>query len=174
MCCHTRGSIVPIESTTIVSESGEITERFGSRVAAVLSGGTVLGLFGDLGTGKTTFTRGLARGLGIMEPVTSPTFTVVQEYRCADGRWLFHLDMYRIPGPDEALAFGVEEYLFAPDAITAVEWPERIEELLQPSDIAGSGDASAFHELRFEHAGQDRRLIRVSNVLLRDAGEMSC
>jgi len=98
----------------------------------VLRFGEVVALAGDLGAGKTVLSRGVARGLGIAEAVTSPTFTVVQEYRlpAREGKFLFHLDMYRIDGESAALAFGIEDFLFVPEAVTLVEWPERIPGLL--------------------------------------------
>ena len=114
----------------LLSRSAEATLCLGQALAAGLTPGVVLALHGDLGTGKTVLSRGLARGLGISEPVTSPTFSVVQEYPRADGTFLFHLDLYRISGVAAALAFGIEEYLFALDGITVIEWPERIEGLL--------------------------------------------
>jgi tRNA threonylcarbamoyladenosine biosynthesis protein TsaE len=114
----------------VLSRSEEATLRLGQALAGGLRPGVVLALHGDLGTGKTVLTRGLARGLGIVEPVTSPTFSVVQEYPRADGTFLFHLDLYRISGEAAALAFGIEEYLFALDGVTVVEWPERIAGLL--------------------------------------------
>ena len=112
------------------SNSYETTLELGSRLASILQPGQVLALYGDLGAGKTVLARGFARGLGITEPVTSPTFTVVQEYKLPAKKYLFHLDMYRIETPEAAIAFGIEDFLFAPDAITIVEWPERIEPLL--------------------------------------------
>ncbi len=136
----------------LISRSAAETEDCGRLVAGVLPAGAVLALHGDLGSGKTTFARGFARGLGVDEPVTSPTFTIVQEYQAA-GRRLYHLDMYRINGPADALAFGVEEFLFAADSVSLVEWPERIAALLLP------GDERLFN-LYFEHAGGDaRRLV---------------
>ncbi len=141
------------------STSTEATEAFGRRLARGLSVGTVVGLFGDLGAGKTVLARGLARGLGVSEPVASPTFTLVQEYPLPGGRWFYHLDLYRISGSDEALAFGIEEFLFAPDAIAAVEWAERIPELLIPPGDGSGRDGAGFVSVRIRHAGAGRRMI---------------
>ena len=118
----------------VVSQANESTQALGAALASLLRNGQVVALHGDLGAGKTVLSRGVARGLGITEAVTSPTFTVAQEYQAPDGRRFNHLDMYRIDDERSALAFGIEEYLFDPDAITLVEWPERIAGLLRGGD----------------------------------------
>jgi tRNA threonylcarbamoyladenosine biosynthesis protein TsaE len=120
----------------------------------------VLALHGDLGTGKTVLSRGLARGLGIVEPVTSPTFSVVQEYPRPDGTFLFHLDLYRISGEAAALAFGIEEYLFVADGITVVEWPERIGGLL-----GAPGGLRQTLRVHLVHEAADRRRIALPEAL---------
>ena len=114
-----------------ISQQPESTVEFGKKIASLLKPGMVVALDGDLGTGKTVISRGIARGLGVTSPVTSPTFTVAQEYQLSDNRFLYHLDMYRIDDENSALAFGIDEFLFAPNAITIVEWPERINRLLE-------------------------------------------
>jgi tRNA threonylcarbamoyladenosine biosynthesis protein TsaE len=125
---------VPAENIPVHTTTPEETEAIGAALAKTLSGGAILALHGDLGAGKTVFSRGIARGLGIDEPVCSPTFTVVQEYQ--GTRWRFyHVDLYRLQGVDDALAFGLEDYLEDPDAIIAIEWSERISELLSSSDV---------------------------------------
>lgn len=154
----------------LLTASEPETEAVGRRLAAILTPGCVVALHGDLGAGKTVLTRGIARGLGITEPVTSPTFTIVQEYRRCDGTWLFHLDMYRIRHEDDALAFGIEEFLFAPDAVTVVEWPERIAGLLEtprrmrtpavvPAESAATGPALV--PLWLEHVSDHERRVRL-------------
>lgn len=92
----------------------------------------VIALTGTLGAGKTSFVQGLALRLGIREPITSPTFTLVNEYR--GGCFLVHIDLYRLRGPDETLALGMEEYFEMP-GIVAIEWPDRAEGLLPPSTV---------------------------------------
>ncbi|MFA6930861.1 MAG: tRNA (adenosine(37)-N6)-threonylcarbamoyltransferase complex ATPase subunit type 1 TsaE [Lentisphaeria bacterium] len=114
------------------SKQTDATLEFGRKLASLLSPGMVIALYGDLGSGKTVLSRGIARGLGVTSPVTSPTFTVAQEYTLPEQRYLYHLDMYRIDDENAALAFGIDEFLFAPNAITIVEWPERITGLLRP------------------------------------------
>ncbi|MCK5801400.1 MAG: tRNA (adenosine(37)-N6)-threonylcarbamoyltransferase complex ATPase subunit type 1 TsaE [Lentisphaeria bacterium] len=141
----------------IHSTSDEQTEKLGVALAACLRPGDVVALHGDLGAGKTVVSRGVARGFGIVEPVTSPTFTVVQEYRCPGGLWLFHLDMYRIDTEESALAFGIEEYLYAPDAVTLVEWPERIEGLLD--------DEGHTHRVWLAHGSDGGREILLPSAL---------
>ena len=112
----------------IQTHSPEETEAVGRKLAAQLQSGDVLAYYGDLGAGKTAFTRGLAAGLGVTEPVTSPTYTIVNEY--LSGRLpLFHFDMYRLGSADELFDIGWEDYL-ARGGICAVEWSENVEEAL--------------------------------------------
>ena len=115
-----------------VSHSTQETEQFGEEVAKSLRGGDVLAFTGSLGMGKTAFTRGLARGLGCRGRVTSPTFTIVNEY---DGKTpLFHFDMYRLGSSDELFYIGWDDYL-ARDGVCAVEWSERVSDALPDDTI---------------------------------------
>ena len=114
-----------------VSHSEAETEDLGRRLAAALGPGAVVAYRGDLGLGKTAFTRGLARGLGYQGRVTSPTFTIVYEYE-GTGLPLFHFDMYRLEGPEDLFGIGWEDYLDR-GGVCAVEWSERVEEAL-PED----------------------------------------
>lgn len=110
------------------THSDSETEAVGEALAATLSPGTVIAFTGDLGAGKTAFTRGLARGLGIGERVTSPTFTIVNEYE--GGRLpLFHFDMYRLESSEELFDIGWEDYLRR-GGVCAVEWSEKIADAL--------------------------------------------
>lgn len=112
-----------------ITHSAAETEALGERLARTLRPGTVVAFSGDLGAGKTAFTRGLARGLGCRERVTSPTFTVVNEY--LGGRVpLFHFDLYRLGSADELWDIGWEDYL-ARGGVCAVEWSERAEDALE-------------------------------------------
>lgn len=107
----------------------EETEALAESFASKLRPGQILAYEGDLGAGKTAFTRGLARGLGITEPVTSPTYTIVNEY--LSGRMpLFHFDMYRLGSADELFDIGWEDYL-ARGGVCAVEWSENVEDALR-------------------------------------------
>ena len=111
-----------------LSHSTQETEAIGEELAQKLRGGDVLAFTGSLGMGKTAFTRGLARGLGCRGRVTSPTFTIVNEY---DGKTpLFHFDMYRLGSSDELFDIGWEDYL-SRGGVCAVEWSENVEDALQ-------------------------------------------
>ncbi len=116
-----------------VTNSEEETQRLGEQLAQRLTPGAVIAFTGDLGAGKTAFTRGLARGLGISDRVTSPTFTIVNEYE--GGRLpLFHFDMYRLGSSDELYDIGWEDYL-ARGGVCAVEWSENIDDALEEGAI---------------------------------------
>lgn len=122
-----------------LTRSAAETELLGARLAARLLPGDVIAYQGDLGAGKTAFTRGLARGLGIREAVTSPTYTIVNEY--PQGRLpLFHFDMYRLRDAEELFDLGWEDYL-ARNGVCAVEWSENVLEALEdPITVAISKD----------------------------------
>lgn len=126
---------------TFQTNTPEETEALGERLAAQLRPGDVVAYRGGLGAGKTAFTRGLARGLGVREPVISPTYTIVNEYR--SGRLpLFHFDMYRLRSADDLFDIGWEDYL-AEGGVCAVEWSENVEDALGDPitvTLAGSGD----------------------------------
>lgn len=109
------------------------TEALGEALAERLMPGAVIAYTGDLGAGKTAFTRGLARGLGVNERVTSPTFTIVNEYE--GGRMpLFHFDMYRLGSSDELYDIGWEDYL-SRGGVCAVEWSEIVDDALEADTI---------------------------------------
>ncbi len=113
----------------VETHSPEETWGLAAELADGLGPGTVIALHGDLGAGKTCFIQGYAAALGIDEPITSPTYTLISEY---EGRLpLHHIDLYRLSGPQEALGLGLEEY-FDANGITAIEWAERAEGLLPP------------------------------------------
>ena len=126
-----------------ITHSREETERLGARLADALTEGRVVAFTGDLGAGKTAFVSGMARALGVEERVTSPTFTIVNEYE--GGRLpLFHFDMYRLDSADELFHIGWEDYL-ARGGVCAVEWSENVEEAIERgavrvSIVRGDGD----------------------------------
>ena len=114
---------------TFITTSPEETENIGAALGRALPGGTVIAYRGDLGAGKTAFTRGLARGLGYADPVTSPTYTIVNEY--LGGRLpLFHFDMYRLASSDDLFDIGWEDYLDR-GGICAVEWSENVADAME-------------------------------------------
>lgn len=134
-----------------ISNSAQETEALGERLAARLRPGDVIAYTGDLGAGKTAFTRGLARGLGVIDRVTSPTFTIVNEYE--GGRLpLFHFDLYRMDSPEELFDIGWEDYL-ARGGVCAVEWSENIADALEE-------DAIRVDIRRGEH--DDQRIITIT------------
>ena len=112
-----------------ITTSPQETEAVGAALGKILKPGTILAYRGDLGAGKTAFTRGLARGLGYTEPVTSPTYTIVNEY--LGGRLpLFHFDMYRLASSDDLWDIGWEDYLER-GGVCAVEWSENVADAME-------------------------------------------
>ncbi len=138
-----------------ITHSPEETRTLGARLADALTGGEVVAFTGDLGAGKTAFVSGMAQALGIGDRVTSPTFTIVNEYE--GGRLpLFHFDMYRLGSADELFHIGWEDYL-ARGGVCAVEWSENVAEAIEP-------DAIRVSILRGED--EDSRIIRIKGVAL--------
>ena len=133
---------------TIISKSEAETESAGERFARTLPDGAVVALYGGLGAGKTAFVRGMARGLGIDARVSSPTFTIVNEYLGA--RELYHFDMYRLGSAEELFDIGWEDYL-ARGGICAVEWSENVEDAFDGDEIVVS----------IEKSGEDERIIMI-------------
>jgi len=137
--------------TSITTHSESETSAVGCQVAATLSAGAVVLLYGDLGAGKTAFVRGLAEGLGVSPTeVSSPTFTLVQEYR--GGRLtLFHVDLYRLNDPREIDDLGLDEMTV--EGVLAIEWADKFP--TPPADAI---------RVRIEHAGVDERRIAVDKL----------
>ena len=134
-----------------ITHSPDETEAVGAKLAELLAPGTVIAYRGDLGAGKTAFTRGLARGLGCSEQVTSPTYTIVNEY--LSGRLpLFHFDMYRLRSAEDLWDIGWEDYLDR-GGICAVEWSENVEEALEGAVF-----------VTIEKLGEDARKITVEGA----------
>ncbi len=116
--------------TELTTESETDTRELGRSLATVLAAGDLISLTGDLGAGKTRFAQGVAAGLGVAEPVTSPTFTIMRLY---EGRLpFFHFDVYRLQGAAELVPLGYEEYFYG-DGVTIVEWGDKVREAL-PED----------------------------------------
>ena len=116
----------------VITNSEAETERAGGDFAKNLPEGSVVALYGGLGAGKTAFVRGMARGMGIESRVSSPTFTIVNEY--LGKRQLFHFDMYRLKSADELFDIGWEDYL-SRGGVCAVEWSENVEPAFEGNEI---------------------------------------
>lgn len=134
-----------------ISRNESETEALGARLAASLPGGSVVAMYGDLGAGKTAFVRGMARGMGLNCRVSSPTFTIVNEY--LGERELIHFDMYRIGGADELFDIGWEDYLNR-GAVCAVEWSENVEDAFFGDEII----------VRIEKLGDTERKITIEGA----------
>jgi tRNA threonylcarbamoyladenosine biosynthesis protein TsaE len=134
-----------MEKYTVHTKSPEETMELAQRLGEIVTGGTVITLEGDLGAGKTHFTKGLAKGLDIKRTVSSPTFTIIKEY---NGRLsLYHMDVYRVSTEDEDLGF--DEYFYG-EGVTVIEWASLIMEQL-PTDYLG---IEIFHE-----SAEERKII---------------
>ena len=135
------------------TESSEHTERLGEVLGGWLQPGDVVLLHGDLGAGKTTLTKGIAKALGVQDTVSSPSFALVNEYALPLVR-LFHLDLYRLDDPDDLESIGFAELTSAEDAIAIVEWPER----------AGPELPDRYLLVDIAYAGEGQRSLRLTGV----------
>lgn len=126
------------QALDFVSHSATQTQRVGSRLGELLAAGDVILLEGPLGSGKTLLTQGIGHGLGITDYLTSPSFTLINEYRPKDsgGRLpLYHIDLYRMgDASKEAVSMGMEEYFYE-QGVTVVEWAERAADILPPDHL---------------------------------------
>ena len=138
---------------TFFSNNEAETEELGARLSARLPDGAVVAMYGDLGAGKTAFVRGMARGMGLDCRVSSPTFTIVNEY--LGKRELIHFDMYRLSGADELFEIGWEDYL-SRGAVCAVEWSEKVQDAFFGDEVTVS----------IEKLGDTRRKITIEGVEL--------
>ena len=127
------------------------TQKAGEQLGQLLQAGDIVLLEGELGAGKTTLTKGIARGLGVAGYVNSPTFTLVNEYQ---GRLpVYHLDCYRLESGAEAQNFGIEDYLYG-DGVTLIEWPQRIAEILPAENL----------RIKLAYVSETRRSLRLEPV----------
>ncbi len=135
----------------IITNSEAETTAVGAKLGALMTPGKVIAMYGDLGAGKTAFVRGLARGMGLSARVSSPTFTIVNEYL---GKVpLFHFDMYRLSGPDELFEIGWEDYLER-GGVCVVEWSENVDDIFQPDTV----------KITIEKLGETRRKITIEGA----------
>lgn len=140
------------------TQNAQETTKLGKQFANKLKGGGVLCLYGDLGSGKTTFLQGLAKGLGICERILSPTFILVRQYPLPKALGLhsfYHIDLYRVEGAMDAEGLGLKDFWGDDKNIVAIEWSEKIEELLPKKRI----------NIHFEYVSEDERKITILNSL---------
>lgn len=128
------------------------TQDFASNLAKNLKGGDVLCLYGDLGSGKTSFVQGLAKGLGIEGRIISPTFIIARQYEMGDLNF-YHIDLYRTQSMHDLLSIGMDEILENKNNIVAIEWSEKLLDLLPKKRI----------DLKFEYIGKEKRKIIIKS-----------
>ncbi len=134
----------------IVTENAQATQKLGENFATTVKNGGVVCLYGDLGSGKTTFTQGLAKGLGIKKRIVSPTFIFIRQYL----PHFYHLDLYRIESLNDAKSLGIEEILSEPKNIVVIEWPEKIREILPEKRT----------EIFFKYLEENRRSVEIATL----------
>ena len=131
------------------------TQKIGKILGEIINSGAVIALAGDLGAGKTTFVKGLAKGLGVKNTITSPTFLLIKKYAVRKARSkiesFYHIDCYRLENEKKLQCLGIEEIIKDKRAITVIEWPEKIKNLL-PKDAI---------KIKFEWAGENERKISI-------------
>lgn len=135
----------------IITNNFVETQQIGLEFAKTLKGGEVICLYGDLGSGKTTFVQGLAKGLGIEKKIISPTFIIMRTYRIQNSKNFYHVDLYRIAESKDVESLGLLEIMKDKDNIVVIEWPERIEDLLPEKRI----------DIIFAYLDEDKREIVV-------------
>ena len=159
--------ILDDRSQEFLSHSPEQTERLGVRLGELAKPGDLFCLAGDLGAGKTTFAKGIARGWGALDRVTSPSFVLINEYRRADSHRLYHFDAFRLSGEEEAASLGLGE-LFNGTGPVMIEWPERVLEVIPDEHlwIGLEWIDEVRRNLRFEARGihYERLLRKFSQV----------
>lgn len=138
---------------TIISKSTKQTQDIASKLASNLKGGEILCFSGELGAGKTTLIQGLAKGLEIKENITSPTFVIFKKYKAKNNLEFYHFDLYRIQDPQEVLDLGFTEIINNPKNITAIEWSEKIKDLLPLKNVI---------YLKLEYLNQKERKITIN------------
>jgi len=144
-------SIFDQQTIDFISHSEAQTRRFGARLGELLKGDEIIALEGILGTGKTRWVQGVAYGLQVEDHITSPTFTIVNEYH---GRvTLYHIDLYRVSHVSEAMDVGLGDYLYG-DGVCVIEWADRVAEVLPPDHLW----------ITFHHLDETKRRITIRAV----------
>ena len=138
---------------TIAIDSLGSIDAAAKEFAQLLGDNRIVAFYGCMGAGKTTFISALCRYLGVEDDVCSPTFTIVNEYRAADGDSIFHFDFYRIDSLKEAMDIGFEEYLYS-GSLCLIEWPEKVEQLLPEETL----------NVTIAATGDDSRIIEIENI----------
>lgn len=140
-------------SMEVITNSAKETQKLGEKISADLKPGSILALYGELGSGKTTFIQGLARGLGIKKRIISPTFVFIRQYP-TKNRIFYHVDLYRIDGVIDIQGLGLKDIFADSRAIVAIEWAEKIKEVLPKKRI----------DIFFEYLGEGQRKIKIDNL----------
>ncbi|MFZ5365906.1 MAG: tRNA (adenosine(37)-N6)-threonylcarbamoyltransferase complex ATPase subunit type 1 TsaE [Patescibacteria group bacterium] len=143
----------------ILTKSARQTQKLGEKIANNLKERAIICLYGELGSGKTTFVQGVLKGLGIKKRVISPTFVMIREYRVqrkkGEGRRFYHVDLYRVESQRDAKGLGLEEILSNPANIVVIEWAEKIKKILPKERI----------DIYFQYLKEDSRKIRVVKMI---------
>ncbi len=136
-----------------ITKSQQETIDLGKTIAAQFQGGDIILLEGDLGAGKTTITKGIAEYFGIEDTITSPTFTLMNIYEVESKKYkvksLIHIDTYRLEDENDLIEIGVEDYLGDPNTICLIEWPDKIEKLIQNKKVI---------KIKIEHDSENRKI----------------
>lgn len=144
-----------VSDMEVITKSASETQKLGEKISADLKPGNLLALYGELGSGKTTFIQGLARGLGIKKRIISPTFVFIRQYPFGfKSRTLYHVDLYRINEAIEAKGLGLEEIFTDKDSMVVIEWADRIKEILPKKRI----------DVYFEYLEENQRKIKISGL----------
>ena len=136
-----------------ISKSKEETQKFGEEFAKRLHlrGVTLIALYGELGSGKTTFIQGLAKGLGIKKRIISPTFIIVKTYKLQNQKFFYHIDLYRVQSMDDIKGLGIDEIIDNTQNIVAIEWAEKMGRLLPKKRV----------DIYFEYVDEEKRKIKI-------------
>lgn len=135
----------------IITKSEKETFAFARKFASGLSGGEVLALYGDLGSGKTAFTKGLAKGLGVKNIITSPTFVLMKVYDYSRNKKLVHIDAYRLGGGNDLEMIGASDYFGDKNSVVVIEWAEKVKGIL-PKNVV---------KIKFKVLSGDKRQISI-------------